>query len=130
MDVISSTSMIPADLEELIFQQCVLVARMLASELEWMISSAWNQWKNLLVLSAKIPSQEAIKKSIPGFPGGMVSSFLTFVMLTLMSLDPKSSPTFAPSKEMTFPFNHIPPLLPSERILDLSSSQKNTLSFT
>ena len=36
----------------------------------------------------------------------MVSSFLTFVMLTLMSLDPRSSPTIAPSKEMTFHFSH------------------------
>ena len=51
------------------------------------------------------------RRSIPGFPGGMVSSFLTFVMLTLMSRVPRSSPTIAPSMEMTFPFSHIPPLL-------------------
>ena len=37
----------------------------------------------------------------------MVSSFLTFVILTLMSLDPRSSPTIAPSKEKTF--SRIPP---------------------
>ena len=63
------------------------------------------------------------RRSIPGFPAGMVSSFLTFVMLTLMGRVPRSSPTIAPSMEMTFPFSHIPPLLPSERILDLSSCQ-------
>ena len=43
------------------------------------------------------------RRSIPGF-GGMVSSFLTFVMLTLMSRVPRSSPTIAPSMEMTFLF--------------------------
>ena len=48
----------------------------------------------------------------------MVSSFLTFVMFTLMSRVPRSSPTITPSREMTFPISHIPPLLPSERILD------------
>ena len=50
------------------------------------------------------------RTSIPGFPGGMVSSFLTFVVLALMSRVPRSSPTIAPSMEMTFPFSHIPPL--------------------
>ena len=59
------------------------------------------------------------KRSIPGFLQRMVSSFLTFVMLTLMSRVPRSSSAIAPSKEMTLPLNHIPPLLPSERILDL-----------
>ena len=42
------------------------------------------------------------RRSSPGFPGGMVSSFLSFVMLTLMSRVPRSIPTIAPSKEMTF----------------------------
>ena len=50
------------------------------------------------------------RRSIPGFSGGMVSSFLTFVMLTLMSRVPRSSPTIAPSMEMTFPFSAIFPL--------------------
>ena len=50
------------------------------------------------------------KKSIPGFPTGMASSFLTFVMLTLMSLVPRPSPTVAPSKEMAFTFSHTPPV--------------------
>ena len=46
---------------DLIFQQCVLVVRMLASELERMIPSFWNRLKNLLVLSARILSHQAIK---------------------------------------------------------------------
>ena len=51
-------------------------------------------------------------------------------MLTLMSPVPRSSPTIDPSRGMTFPFSHTPPLLPSEQILDLSSCQHNTLSHS
>ena len=44
---------------DLIFQQCAMVVRMLASELEWMIPSSWKRLKNLLVLSARILSYQA-----------------------------------------------------------------------
>ena len=51
--------------------------------------------------SARILALLAIEDQLPG---GMVSSFLTFVTLTLMSRVPRSSPTIALSMEMTFPF--------------------------
>ena len=62
-----------------------------------MKTSSWNWMRIRLALSART-----------------LSHFLTFVMLTLMSRGPRSSPTIAPSKETTFPLNHIPSLLPSE----------------
>ena len=64
--------------EELIFQQCVMVVRMLASELEWMISSSWNRLKNLLVLSAIILSHQAIRNQFqvsPEVDGLILSDF-------------------------------------------------------
>ena len=61
--------------EALIFQQSVLVVRMLASELEWVISSPWNQWKNLIVLSARILSHQAIRNQFQVSPEGWYHPF-------------------------------------------------------
>ena len=40
-----------------------------------------------------------LQGAIPGFPGGLVSSFLTFVMLTLVFVFPRSNIAIAPSRE-------------------------------
>ena len=80
-----------------------------------MIHAAWNLMMSLLVLSCKA-SFRFIRQQrfVSGLPWGMVSSFRTLVMLTLMRR------LFL----LLLPSSHMPLLLPSERILDLS------LSFT
>ena len=101
--------------EELIFQQCEMVVRTLASEPEWMISSPWNHWKNLLVLSERIPSHQAIRNQFQVFRrDGLILSDLCHVDLD------ESSPTIAPSKEITLPFNHFLPCF-HRRSLRMSS---------
>ena len=69
-----------------------------------MTPSSWNRMSRL-ALSARILAHLATKDQFRVFFGGMVSSFLTFVMLTLMNRVPRSSPTMAPSREMTFPYS-------------------------
>ena len=60
---------------DLIFQQCVMVVRMLASELEWMTPSSWNRLKSLLVLPARILSHQAIRNQFQLSPEGWFHPF-------------------------------------------------------
>ena len=57
---------------DLIFQQCVMVVRMLASELEWMTPSSWNRLKSLLVLPARVLSHQAIRNQLQVWRDGFI----------------------------------------------------------